>query len=519
MKTPSTTKIIITRFLLTAFGILIFISGNYAQELLWKNSTDYGYIISGKAGVDNENNVYSLFFSFDDSYLEKFDENGTLLWSKSDTNWTSVGDMYVTAQGNIYLAGSKEVFPNNFDAYCVVFNAQGLFQYEGYYSMTNVSNELITDILVDDDGYAYLSGYGLIDTVFHVFAFRMNPGGTVSWAQTENFDNEHFVQIGSSEMDDSGNLYVSGVHVISVDSVQHFIIKYSKNGQHIYTKKYVKAGYSLTIAYEIIPDQDQNIIFVGAIGTPTITRGYVAKLDQNGEVIWDYTFNPASNEMVLYSADLDENGNIYVSGQIVLSNDQEGYFAKMSPDGNVIWENIYSGAANSYDALFKVIVEGEGCFFAGQTMGITTKTDLFLMKTDMAGNIIWEAQYDGAEHSNDLFEYMTNDRDNNLLISGLTEEAYQKRFGTILKYSNPTGIKEDHSASNTIGIYPNPVQDVLHFYDQPAGSYTICSIKGAEILSGQLDASEIDISRIHQGVYLLRITDGNLIYYAKFVKQ
>lgn len=510
---------IITRFILTAFGIFIIVSGSFAQELLWKNSTDFGYVIGSRLGVDDENNVYSLFYSFDDYYLDKYDEDGTILWSKSDTNWSSVSDMFVSGQGNIYLAGSKEVSSNDMDAYCVIFNAQGLYQYDGYYSMTNASNEAVTEILVDDDGYIYLSGFGLIDTVYHVFTLRMNPGGTVSWAQTENFDNEHPIQLASLTMDVTGNLYLSGIHITGTDSAENFIIKYSRDGQHIFTRKYLKTGYTMAIAFRLMPDQEQNIIFAGALGTSTISRGYVAKLDQNGEVIWDHTFNPASNEMVLYSADLDDNGNIYVSGQIEVNNDHEGYYAKISPDGIVIWENIYSGAANSYDALFKVIVEGEGCFFAGQTMGITTKTDLFLMKTDTAGNIIWEAHYDGAEHSNDLFEYMTNDRDNNLLISGLTEEAYQKKFGTILKYSNPTGIKEDHSASNTIGIYPNPVQDVLHFYDQPAGSYTICSIKGAEILSGQLDASEIDVSHIPQGVYLLRITDGNLIYYAKFVKQ
>jgi len=519
MKTPSPGNHILLRFMITATALLLFTSVNYSQEVLWKNSTDFGYIIGANIGVDNENNVYSLFYSYDDTFLNKFDENGTLLWSKSDTNWSYVGDMYVNGEGNIYLAGSKEVAPNNIDSYCAVYDAQGLFQYEGFYSMTGASNEASTDILVDEDGYAYLCGYGQIDTVFHVFTYRMNPGGTVSWAQTENFDNEHAAQTITLIMDEFENIYVSGVHILGNDSMTNFILKYSKNGQHIFTKMYTKTGYSILAAYEIHHDQDQNLIFVGAAGTNTLTHGYLAKLDHNGELIWEHIFSPTSNDMALYSADLDEDGNVYVSGQIVVNNNQEAYYAKISPDGIVLWENFYMGSGNSWDAFYKVIVLGDDCFWGGQTTGITTKTDLFLMKTDTAGNIIWEAVYDGAEHVNDMFEYMTNDRDNKLLLSGLTEEAYQERYGTILKYSNPTGIEEDHLSYTTIGFYPNPVQDILHFYDQLAGSYSICSINGAEILSGYLNAPEIDVSQLFPGVYLLRITDGDITSYAKFVKQ
>jgi hypothetical protein len=518
MKKSFTSKIIPGRFFLTAIGVSVIISLGYSQELLWKHSTDYGYIITGKTLVDNENNVYSIFFSFDDTYLEKFDANGTLLWSKADTTWTSVGDMYVTEQGNICLAGSKEVAPNDFDAYCVAFNAQGLFQYEGYYSMTNGSNEAITDVLVDD-GYVYLCGYGRIDTVFHVFTLRMNPGGTVSWAQTENFDNENPAQTHSIKMDDTGNIYVSGYISKSIDSIDYFIIKYSKSGQHIYTKRYLKTGYSRTGAVAIIPDQDQNIILAGIVGSSILDYGYLAKLDHNGEVIWDYVFSPASNEMFLFSADLDAYGNIYVSGQIVVNSDQEGYYAKISPDGIVLWENLYSGPGNAFDALYKVIVIGDECYWGGQTMGITTKTDILLMKTDTAGNFIWEAQYDGAEHSSDQYEYMANDRDNNLLISAMTEEAYQKNYGTILKYANPIGIDEYHSAFNIIGIYPNPVHDIIHFRDPVRGPYRICDIKGTETLSGRVNGSEIDISQLPRGVYLLRITDDDIVYFAKFVKH
>lgn len=519
MKVFSKSKSIMNRSLLTAIGLFIFISGNHSQELLWQQSTNYDNIIGAKLGVDNDNNVYSLFYGFSEYNLNKYGDDGMLLWSKSDTNWSSIGDIYTTGQGIIYLAGSKKVSPNDLDAYCVVFNAQGLYQYEGYYSMTNTSSEVITDILVDDDGYAYLSGYGIIDTVFHVFTYRMNPGGTISWAQTENFDNEHYVQIAGLLMDDIDNLYLSGIHVTGPDSVENFIIKYSTNGQHIFTKKYLKTGYTTTLAYRLIPDPDQNLIFVGGVGTSTITRGYVAKLDHNGEVIWDHTFNPASNQMGLYSADLDEDGNIYVSGQIEINNNHEGYYAKISSDGVVIWEDLYVGPATSYDGIYKVLVEGDACYWAGQTMGITTKSDIVLLKTDTAGNIAWESRYDGAAHNQDQYEDFLLCPDHNIVISGITEEIYQDNFGTTIKYANPTFIHENRYPAVELSVYPNPARESLHLSRELKGTYCISDMGGTKNLSGELKSNEIDVSTLNPGVYLLYFMNGSITYYAKFVKQ
>jgi hypothetical protein len=208
-----------------------------------------------------------------------------------------------------------------------------------------------------------------------------------------------------------------------------------------------------------------------------------------------------------------------VSGQIVLSNDQEGYFAKMSPDGNVIWENVFSGAANSSDVIYKVIAEGDECYWAGQTMGITSKSDILLFKTNPSGTIGWEVKYDGAIHGNDRYEYFQNDRDNNFIISAMTEELYQTTYGTILKFSNPMGIEDDLIALNNMSIYPNPVSDIIYFDDHLKGDYSICDMKGSELLSGELDGSQINVGKLSTGLYLLHFTDGNISYYAKFVKQ
>ena len=66
------------------------------------------------------------------------------------------------------------------------------------------------------------------------------------------------------------------------------------------------------------------------------------------------------------------------------------------------------------------------------------------------------------------------------------------------------------------GIYPNPVESVLHASIGSAAAYEILDMQGRSWLRGNLNADgAIDIAYLPQGVYLLRIGEGNL----RFIKS
>ena len=73
-----------------------------------------------------------------------------------------------------------------------------------------------------------------------------------------------------------------------------------------------------------------------------------------------------------------------------------------------------------------------------------------------------------------------------------------------------------------VGIYPNPVKDILHIENNKPGTVSIIDMKGNEVYKNIKVTSHqiIDLSTLTQGIYQLIFLDENkLNAYTKFVKE
>jgi hypothetical protein len=79
------------------------------------------------------------------------------------------------------------------------------------------------------------------------------------------------------------------------------------------------------------------------------------------------------------------------------------------------------------------------------------------------------------------------------------------------------GIKEIAS-TNTLNIFPNPAQDIIHFQtiDGEVAIFDLTGKQVAKIESGSIGS--IDVSKLNKGTYLLRITDKEQILQGRFEK-
>jgi hypothetical protein len=89
-----------------------------------------------------------------------------------------------------------------------------------------------------------------------------------------------------------------------------------------------------------------------------------------------------------------------------------------------------------------------------------------------------------------------------------------------------TGIPSEEQNSSTIDIFPNPIKDILTI-DAPQinGEYTISisTINGQEVLKQKINEnsgkSEINISNLSSGVYIIKAKTDKGIMVKKFIKQ
>ncbi len=87
-----------------------------------------------------------------------------------------------------------------------------------------------------------------------------------------------------------------------------------------------------------------------------------------------------------------------------------------------------------------------------------------------------------------------------------------------------TDIYTVDPSSHAPRIFPNPVHDVLRFESDETNAnatFDLINSEGRIMLSGKVNVSTTitDVSGLSTGVYLLRITNGNLMYVQKVVKE
>ena len=166
---------------------------------------------------------------------------------------------------------------------------------------------------------------------------------------------------------------------------------------------------------------------------------YVAKYSTTGKIIWAKKFNAANlGTEAGYSVYADTTGNCYVVGTISVqtvfgavtlnpTGYEDAFIVKLDPSGTVLWAKLGTGPyqieafAVTCDKLNNVYVTGRFRFTATfGSFSITAKgtnADIFLVKYDAAGNVLWIKQA-GTENGQDIGYGTITDSQNNVYITG-----------------------------------------------------------------------------------------------------
>jgi predicted secreted protein/Mg-chelatase subunit ChlD len=127
------------------------------------------------------------------------------------------------------------------------------------------------------------------------------------------------------------------------------------------------------------------------------------KTDAQGGKLWEKTFGGSAVDSAIFDANsrvlLTSDGGYLIEG----STSSEGsggidlWLIKTDSAGNVIWSRAYGGKGDDYGTAFQQTADG-GYIIAGHTSSSGEGgADLWLFKTDSAGNVIWSRTFGGRE--------------------------------------------------------------------------------------------------------------------------
>ena len=214
----------------------------------------------------------------------------------------------------------------------------------------------------------------------------------------------------------------------------------------------------------------------------------LAKLDHNGDFIWQKTFPGKKNGMirgidVLPGGQLITTGftNYRRPGFVFIADNSDGFIMKTDSNGEVIWEKPISAAQG---AKVRADLNGDGFVICTtHWMNHPEKSEEFcLIKTDSAGNEIWIRTY-GRENDEHCYDFDLT-RDGGYILGGHTRSPSYGvvNWDFLLMKIDQDGNEEWHRTfGQPRGYDPQFIHDEAYGVRQtPDGGYVIVGGSGDE---------------------------------------
>ncbi len=337
-----------------------------------------------------------------------------------------------------------------------------------------IGNDSPNNIAMDVSGNVYVVGQFSGDTIsfdttdllnvstFDIFLVKYSPSGNVIWAKSAG-GNARDLAYGIA-IDANSSVYITGFFKSSTLTFDTFTLHNSSSYTDIFLAKYDSTGNVIWAKsfggtnddedFGVTTDANSNVYLTGYFYSPSIIIGndtlvstngsvFVAKFDPSGNKIWVKQLIANDTKDIA----TDAAGNLYLAGTFgyggatigaisltcISGLDADVFVAKFDSIGNVIWAKSASGSGFDYatrividynnDIIIAGIFQSPTLTFGTSiltntntsTVGVAT-ADLFLIKCDSAGGLIWARSAGGS--SFDGVSGLATDAIGNIYLTG-----------------------------------------------------------------------------------------------------
>jgi hypothetical protein len=251
----------------------------------------------------------------------------------------------------------------------------------------------------------------------NIFLIKTDANGNISWAKT--YGGTEYDRASSVQQTSDGGYIVAGYTFSFGAGSDVFLIKTDANGNISWAKTY--GGTDWDWASSVQQTSDGGYIMAGYTGSFGAGGDILLiKTDANGDIIWAKTYGGTSYDEA-YSVQQTSDGGYILAGETRSfgAGDYDIFLIKTDANGNIIWAKTYGGT--SYDYAYSVQQTSDGGYImAGETNSFGAGFyDAFLVKTDANGNIIWAKTYGGTYGDRAYSVQQTSD--GGYIVAGWTE--------------------------------------------------------------------------------------------------
>uniref|UniRef100_A0A7C4XJM2 Pyrrolo-quinoline quinone repeat domain-containing protein n=1 Tax=candidate division WOR-3 bacterium TaxID=2052148 RepID=A0A7C4XJM2_UNCW3 len=330
--------------------------------------------------------------------------------------WSSPGALsdwaYAIAindSGYIYVTGKTEHSGTGDDWTTIKYTPEGETVWVRDFASSGSYNERASSITIGPSGNIYITGYTMSSGAGDYLTIKYRPNGDTVWTRRYNgtgngYDFAHWISVDGQE-----NVYVTGYSRGFSYQDDIATIKYDSSGNQLWVSRLNGSGNYNDKGHKVIADNNGNVYVVGYVNpysTGTFYDYVTIKLNaENGETLWVRTYNgPTDSSDIARDIAIDNSGNVYVTGSVRWTGTSTDIFTiKYDANGSLLWTARYNNPDTSGgDGGYGIKVDNEGCVYVvGQSQGLGTGSDIVLIKYDADGNEMWVRRYDGPTHNYD----------------------------------------------------------------------------------------------------------------------
>jgi hypothetical protein len=302
--------------------------------------------------------------------------------------------------------------------------------------------------------------------------------------------------------------------------------------------------------YDVEQTKDSGYIFSGCNGGPNTKDLYIVKTDKLGGMQWQKLLGTQNNDNQRSYIHQLTDSNYIVTGAVdtsaAIGFQGKGYLGKLNKNGYIIWEKTYNGANASKLTGFTskaIEINSERYVIMGDKHLFTNPTpaNCWLVKADSAGSFIWERIYNyypNGDYDSYSFDIIFTS-DKGFLISGSVgstgapggQELWLLKLDSLGcdSIDCSLGLKNfKNNITKGIDVYPNPVNNSATIsYTIPftcaKAEVVVYDLTGKRIISLPIEQKgsgylQFNSNIIGKGVYMFTlIIDSAVMDYKKVI--
>jgi hypothetical protein len=309
---------------------------------------------------------------------------------------------------------------------------------------------------------------------------KTDSTGNSSWLKTFGDINRNWA-LSVQQTSDLGYIVVGFTQINSTDSSLIWLIKTTSDGTQTWTKNYSLGEVNWAGCVRQI---DNSGYVLGGFTEMNNSRdALIIKTDYSGEIIWTKIYGGPFDDWIRDLHQTSDGGYILTGvTQSDSTTGQDLWLIKTDIDGEIIFSKTYGGTLDDWSYSCAIQNNNQGYIIAGGTYSFGHgDADAWLIKTDLSGDSVWTKTYGGTNH--DFASSVCTTLDNGYIIAGGTSSFGAGNSDALVFKTDsagrtqllPGGFNESDVLPNNYSLsqnFPNPFNPITKIrYKIPEGNF------------------------------------------------